>query len=474
MLQTLSRPLAFTLITLTPAPLFAHTLELQTVIDSVQAVLPTLIAAERERDAANAELLAAQGGFDPALRARGSILALGYYRYGTVDVFVEQPTPLWGASLFAGYRFGGPLVQGSPGIPDYYGNMQTNSAGEIRAGINIPLLRNGPIDRRRTQIQQRSQGVRIAEADLERARIDATRMATIRYWEWVAAGRKLVVARDLLRIATERNTGLSVRAEAGDLPRYEAQDNERTVLLRQALVVAGEQSLQRAAIELSLYYRDREGRPLVPDAALLPDALPLPDAALTASAADPSQETYALEHRPELRRLEAQRAQARLELDLAQNQLLPQLDVIAQVSQDFGSSFSMYDTRGRTELSAGVAIEVPIVMRQQIGRLRAAEAALARIEAQRAFARDRVLADVRDAVAQLRAALQRTEMATREVQVAMQVEQAERERFRQGDSNIFLVNQREQARAEAEQRRIDAITDWLRARAAFRAALGER
>jgi outer membrane protein TolC len=207
---------------------------------------------------------------------------------------------------------------------------------------------------------------------------------------------------------------------------------------------------------------------------LLPDALPLPDAAFTASAADPSQETYALEHRPELRRLEAQRAQARLELDLAQNQLLPQLDVIAQVSQDFGSSFSMYDTRGRTELSAGVAIEVPIVMRQQMGRLRAAEAALARIEAQRAFARDRVLADVRDAVAQLRAALQRTEMATREVQVAMQVEQAERERFRQGDSNIFLVNQREQARAEAEQRRIDAITDWLRARAAFRAALGER
>ncbi|MFO0560513.1 MAG: TolC family protein [Polyangiales bacterium] len=474
MLRTLSRPLALAIITLAPATSLAQSLEVQTVVDSVQAVLPTLIAAERERDAANAELLGAEGGFDPTLRARGAVLPLGYYRYATVDVTVEQPTPLWGASVFAGYRFGGPLVPGSSGIPDYYGYMQTNTAGEIRAGVNIPLLRNGPIDRRRAQIQQRSQGVRIAEADLERARIDATRMATIRYWEWVAAGRKLVVARDLLRVASERNAGLLIRAESGDLPRYEAQDNARTVLSRESSVVSSEQSLQRAAIELSLFYRDQEGRPLLPNTAALPGSLPAPDAAFTASAAEPARETYALDHRPELRRIEAQRAQARVELDVANNQMLPQVDLVAQVSQDIGGSFSMSDTRGRTELSAGVAIEVPIVMRQQFGRLRAAEAALARIEAQRTFARDRVLADVRDAVTQLRAALLRTEITTREVQVATQVEQAERERFRQGDSNIFLVNQREQARAEAEQRRIDAITDWLRARAAFRAAIGDR
>lgn len=462
------------LVTLVSSTIHAQTLEVRAVVDSVQSALPTLIAAERERDAANAELLGAEGGFDPTLRARASVIPLGYYRYATVDATVEQPTPLWGASVFAGYRFGGPLVQGSAGVPDYYGHLQTNSAGEIRAGVNIPVLRNGPIDRRRAQIQQRSQGVRIAEADLERARIDATRMATVRYWEWVAAGRKLVVARDLLRVATERNAGLVIRAEAGDLPRYEAQDNARTVLSRESAVVSSEQAVQRAAIELSLYYRDRDAQPLLASSAMLPAELPLPDAAFTASAAEPAREATALANRPELRRFEAQRAQARVELDVANNQLLPQVDLIAQVSQDLGASFATSDTRGRTELSAGVAIEVPLVMRQQFGRLRAAEAALARIEAQRTFARDRVIADVRDAVTQLRAALARTEITTREVQVATQVEAAERERFRQGDSNIFLVNQREQARAEAEQRRIDAITDWLRARAAFRAAIGER
>jgi outer membrane protein TolC len=449
------------------------TLELRVVVDSVQRALPTVIAAERDRAAADAEMLAAEGAFDPRLRARGTIAPLGYYRTGTIDVIVEQPTPLWGASLFAGYRLGAPLVPGSPGFPDYYGDRQTNSGGEIRAGVNVPLVRNGPIDRARATIQVRSQGRELAGADLLRTRIDATRIATVRYWEWVAAGRKLLIARDLLRVARERDQGLRTRAEAGDLPRYEWQDNQRTVLARESGVVSATQSLQRAAIELGLYYRDADGAPIIATESQLPGELPLPDAAYTVFASQPAREAEAIARRPELARFAAQRAQARVELDLARNQMLPAVDVFAQVSQDFGASFSSSDTRGRTELSAGVAIEVPIVMRQQIGRMRAAEATLSRVEAQRDFARDRVVADVRDAATQLRAALDRVEIARREVEVALQVEQAERERFRQGDSNIFLVNQREQATAEARNRQVDVATDWLRARAAFRAAMGE-
>lgn len=448
-------------------------LELRTVVDSVQRVLPTLVAAERDRDAANAELLAAEGGFDPQLRARGMIYPVGYYRYGTVDVSVEQPTPLWGISVFAGYRLGAPLVPGSSGIPDYYGNLQTNTGGEVRAGLTVPILRNGIIDRRRANIQVRGQGRQIAEADLLRTRIDATRVATIRYWEWAAAGRKLSIARDLLRVARDRDVGLRTRAEAGDLPRYEWQDNQRTVLSRESGVVNALQTLQRAAIELGLYYRDAEGRPLLATEPQLPASLPLPDLAFTAFAGQPAREDEAVARRPELARFVAQRAQARVEVDVARNQMLPAIDVVAQVSQDIGASFSSSDTRGRTELSAGVVLEVPLVMRQQIGRVRSAEATLSRIDAQQTFARDRVVADVRDAATQLRAALDRVEITRREVDVATQVEQAERERFRQGDSNIFLVNQREQATAEARVRQVDAITDWLRARAAFRAAMGE-
>jgi cobalt-zinc-cadmium efflux system outer membrane protein len=449
-------------------------LELRSVVESVQRALPTLLAAERDRDAADAEMLAAEGGFDPVLRGRASVFPIGYYRYVTGDVTVEQPTPLWGSSLFVGYRIGVPIVPGSAGIPDYYGMQQTNSAGELRAGVAVPLVRNGPIDRRRANIQVRSQGRVLAEADLARARIEASRFAAVRYWDWVAAGRKLTIARDVLRVARERDVGLATRVQAGDLPRYERQDNQRAVLSRESGVIAAQQSLQRAAIELSLFYRDADGAPLLAPELQLPPELPLPDAAWTDTASQPAREDEAVAARPELRRFDAQRAQARVELDLARNQALPVVDIVAQVSQDLGPSVSSSDTRGRTELSAGLVLEVPLVMRAQIGRVRAAEAALARVEAQRTFARDRVVADVRDAVASLRAALERTEIARRELAVAREVEQAERERFRQGDSNIFLVNQREQTTAEASVRLVDATADWLRARAAFRAAMGQQ
>jgi cobalt-zinc-cadmium efflux system outer membrane protein len=449
-------------------------LSLPGVIDSLQRVLPSLLAAEREREAAEAEFLAAEGGFDPTLRARGTTVPLGYYRYVTGDVVVEQPTALWGASLFAGYRLGVPLVPGSPGLPDYSGGSQTNYFGEVRAGLSVPLLRNGAIDRRRANVQVRGQGRSIAEADLERARIEASRFAATRFWDWVAAGRKLAIARDLLRVASDRQAGLETRARVGDLAQYEAQDNERAVLSRQASVVSAQQTLARAAIELSLFYRDEQGVPVLPRDAQLPAALADVDPRWTASAGGPEAERQALAARPEVRRFDAQLAQSRVELEFARNQMLPALDLQAQVSQDLGAAVSSSDTRGRPELSAGVLLEVPIVMRAQRGRLRAAEAAVARIEAQRTFARDRVVADVRDATAGLRAALERVELTGRELALARRVEDAERERFRQGDSSIFLVNQREQATAEAAGRLVDASADWLRAQAAYRAALGQR
>lgn len=55
----------------------------------------------------------------------------------------------------------------------------------------------------------------------------------------------------------------------------------------------------------------------------------------------------------------------------------------------------------------------------------------------------------------------------------MDLEQAERVRFEQGDSNLLTVNIREQQTAEAELREIEALFDFHRAVADLRAARGE-
>jgi outer membrane protein TolC len=168
------------------------------------------------------------------------------------------------------------------------------------------------------------------------------------------------------------------------------------------------------------------------------------------------------------------RRQAEVERDLARNQLLPGLDVVVAASYDLGSSSDpnkLAALRGPT-LEASLVLDVPIQNRVARGRVTAAEAALTRIDAQREFARDRLAADVRDALAAMEAAYDRVSIARREVEVAERLAQAERTRFELGDGTLLFVNIRETAAAEARVRVVDALADYYRGQAAYRFALG--
>jgi outer membrane protein TolC len=63
----------------------------------------------------------------------------------------------------------------------------------------------------------------------------------------------------------------------------------------------------------------------------------------------------------------------------------------------------------------------------------------------------------------IHAAKTRIAMMQQELALSTKVEQAERLRFRHGDSNLLMVNLREQATADARIRTIDALADYHKA-----------
>src|SRR5690606_31552180 len=125
-----------------------------------------------------------------------------------------------------------------------------------------------------------------------------------------------------------------------------------------------------------------------------------------------------------------------------------------------------------TEVASGVTFAVPVQRRQARGEQQVAEAALARIDAELRFARDRVRTEIEDAASALNAALDAAVLVGAEVDVARELEQAERERFTLGDSTQFLVNLRELAAADAATRLIAAIAEAHKARAVYDVATG--
>jgi cobalt-zinc-cadmium efflux system outer membrane protein len=441
--------------------LAAGPLSLGEVLASAEQSFPSMVAARADVEGADGERLGADGAFDPTWRTRGWGVPVSGYPQVRLDSVIEVPTPLWGASFFGGYRLG------AGNIVDYYGERVTWTGGELRAGAVVPVVRNGPIDRRRVTLARAELGQRLAGLGVEQQRLELMRVATNRYWEWVAAGRRRELARELLQLAKDRDVQLTGRAKVGDVPEFEAQDNRRALVQREALLVQAQRGVEQAALELSLFVRV-EGRSLLPTDEQLPTQLPEPEGAVESGGVE-----EALAQRPDVARLVTQRQQLQQELRFARNQLLPALDLGVTVSQDVGASpGAKYDSLGKTELELSAVLEVPLLLRAPRGRLQVAQAAVAKLDAQLGLARERVALEVRDAESALAAARGRISLARNEIALAITLERGERARFELGDSTLLFVNLREQATAEAKAREIDSLLDAQRAKAALRAALG--
>ncbi len=438
-------------------------LKLDDVIGSVIASYPLLRSAMFGRNIAQGELLQANGEFDLKLKADTLNMPLGFYQNYRQAVGAEQPL-FGGGSVFAGYRLG------TGSFPVYYGERETKLGGEFKAGAIVPLAQNRNIDDRRAGLYRSSWEVQSVEPEIQAQLIAFIQSASIAYWNWVAAGQNVRVNEELLRNATERNDGLRKRIEKGDAPAIELTDNERLIVSRRTKLIDARRKFQQSAYKLSLFLRDESGNPRVIDDSRLPPKFPDED--------DPTLRNLdadiqsAIANRPELRALAIFREQLNIDLANAQNLCLPQVDAVLVGSQDVGKPADpKKDDKGPFELEGGFVASVPLQRRKAQGKSMAVEGKLAQLQAKTQFTQEKIVAEVQSASAALLAAHQQLDQAQQALDLAKQMEIAERRKFDLGDSNLLLVNLREQATADAALTEVEAQLNYFNAEADYRAAL---
>lgn len=435
-------------------------LQLDDVIRATLDHHPAIKGEQQERVAADAELLSSQGAFDPSLKGDAFSNVTGGYTGNYGSMYVEQPLELYGSKLVGGYRLGGGT------FPIYDNYLQTNTGGEAGFGVEVPLLRDGPIDRRRANIGKSVSGQKLADSLVEQKRIEFARAAGLTYWDWVAAHNKVRVYRRLHSVAQERDRQISERVGKGDLPDFDRVDNQRAVLQRQAQLLSAERALKSTEFSLSLFYRDKNGQPRSVENALAPERIPLPLFAVERSLEKPVQE--ATESRPEFKNLKAQHEQNEIELRLARNQILPKLDLRVFSANDFGTGNPLLE---QPEVKAGLRIEIPLATRTQQGKIDYYQARQQKLAFTETFLKERVRTDVQDALNALDIAKSRVDVVAQEVAAARDLAKGELKRFDFGDSNLIFVNLREQNAADAEVREIEALQDYQKAFIAFEATL---
>lgn len=440
-----------------------ETLVLDAVISSVYQSYPMLEAALYSRNIASGERLSAAGAWDVKLKAASENGPTGFYQTYRQSVGVIQPL-FSGGEVFAGYRIG----RGD--FEPWYQERETNKSGEFKVGANLPLVQNRAIDERRATIWRADYGRQLVEPDIHAQLIGFVQEASYAYWEWVAAGARYRIAERVLKLAEDRTDRIKNQVEQGFLDPPEETDNLRLVSERKAKLAEFEQKLNKAAIKLSLYYRNYQGQPVVPGIQAVPD-FPQPRLVDDEDLAIDAQ--LALGQRPEIALLNLYQRQLDVDYAQARNQLLPALDAVVSASQDTGTPTSKKNDKGEFELDASLFFEVPLQRRKALGKLRSIEGKVSQLNAKRRLTENKIVADVQIAYAALTAFYEQVIQAQAAVKYAEDL--AERERLNQklGASDMLKVTLREQYAAESALKAVDALSLYFEAQADYRAALAQ-
>lgn len=453
----------FTLVLTAITPrLDAKPLMLDEVLATVRGNYPPLLAAWLQQDIANGRVRQAQGAFDPIIGTTLTFNPLNYYDGRTAGLMIEQPLAQSGANVYGGYRLSGGF------LPSYDRKARTADGGEAVLGMRMPLLRDREIDSRRANAGKANLDRELADPFVLRQYLTFHRSARITYFNWLAAGKRLAVAEDLLKIAMNRDSAIKEQVKMGALAAISETDNRRLVVSREINVVNARRAFEAASIELSLFHRDRAtGEPIIPTRDRLPATFPTPS--IPDSMQLIADRGNAAFRRPEHREIELLIAKSNIDRRLARNNLKPNLDLAMELNQAIGEGRpSDIDS---TEITGLLRFSLPIGNNEAKGRLSAIDAELKRLDEQKKFARDRILADANDAYSALQATHQALERVGTNVSLSMELEAAENEKFKQGASDLLALQIREQATFDARVLEIEAQLARFRALADYQAAI---
>ncbi len=452
-------------------------LELQTVLQATFDFYPEIDSALIELTIAEGDIIQAEGNFDTKLKASSENTPVGFYETYRSKFGVERPT-FNGGSVFAGYRFG----RGD--IEPWYLERNTNELGELKLGANWALLRGRQIDARRVALWQANLKQQSVEPFVKQQLLKALRDAEIAYWSWAAAGQAYRLTQRLLQTAKNRVDGINERIKAGDLSDITRTDNDRSILSREVKLIKARAKLEQAAIKLSLYYRDSTGVPLIASNDQIPslsdaiDALSLEDINGLVS--------NAFSCRPEISLIELDMRKVCLDIKKARNDLLPQLNAQVSVSQDFGdptsasaaassstqSLFVFFDEKDEFQVDASVLWSQSLQRRKAHGKIRSLSGKLQQLRIKQEFLQQKIEAEVRQNYRLTAAASEQIQVAAQSLELARRLSSAARDRYDEGDVDLFEIILREQQELDSAAELIDSRLNFFANRAFLNAAVG--
>lgn len=421
------------------------------LINSMVSYHPYVLAINEGNYQAAAELEIARSSFDPFIEQKTNSRVSGYYDGTSLAQRFSNPIEDFNGTLFTEYRLAG------GDFPSYEGAYDTLSAGEASVGVAISLLQGREIDKRRTEL--RNAGLATSQWQALAASMinEFIYKGVSVYISWYESALSVEAVKGLLETAAERERALVTRVQKGDIASIVLTEFKANILQQQLLLAELRQKRDAHAQLLSFYWRTANGDMLQIREDQPPKEIEWPfwvgDGQLVKL-------RKALRQHPELDVMKLEQQVVQNKAALAENSLLPKLDLKASVARDVGSGS---ETLEGTETKLGLSFSYPLGNRK------------AKAERSQLLSKQRELQHKLTSTEQ--SITQRFEQAyvfwfqakdivklqSENAELAKTLSQVERTRFDAGDSDMFVVNARMQSEIRAQIKEIKAKVDLLKA-----------
>ncbi len=406
---------------------------------------PTVLAAIEKMRAGEEAVNGAKGSFDTRIVSDYKRQTKHDWNTTLSRTQIEKPLRIANSKIFAGTE----QISNPNGYlsPIYHTGNPTGQTGNYSIlGLKVSLWRDLLIDPKRAALKNAQYNAKIAKSDKMLTEWDIGRLGQLAYWEWVTAIKVKNAYEELLKNGEVRNEYLVARFKKGDIGQIIVTENEQYVASRNGALQAAKERLLRAEYALSLFYRDEHGEPIVPEASESFEDYPSNLSSMLDRFDLSTNIDELIEKRPDLKNLSLTVDKTDVDVELASQDLKPQIDVTGEYFKRTVDHPNM----PRDYLMVLAQINIPIERNLGNGNIAAAKARRMVAQRQMSYGRQSYKAEVMALRKALHLRLEQVKQSEIEFTKAKELVASETYRFKTGGGNLFLVNIREEALARAE------------------------
>lgn len=457
-LKKLCQLLLFLLVII-PQKLQANqTISPEIVVDSALKHYPKILAYYEKVAETEGDILQNSGLFDIRLKQQYQDTTKGFYDGKTFDTVLQKQNAFLGSKVYVGYR------KSYGTFPAYDDKYLTNNSGEYRLGASVSLLQNNMFDKNRLAFANAKLNNQESKLQLAKMQAEISKDAKQAYWKWFLYGKIYSIYQDLYQLAIERDKQLQIRLQKGDIANIIAIENKRNIFNRKNAMLEARQDFLNSCFYLSLFYRQENGKPQeINEKTLSISSLPIKLNHITEKNLE-NDIKQAMQFRPEIQILKIKQNKEQNYLKQAKNTLQPTLDLSLETSKDLGQGSP---TRKETVNTVKLDFDFPLQQRDAKGQEIKAEASIKYLNYEQQLLAEKIQVEIKQIGSYLNILAEIYHNAEDEFKLSQKLASAEKERFKQGGSDFFLINLREQELARANIGKIQAIEKYYHTMAEY-------